>query len=166
MRILVTSDSHRNTLALKRAVNAAKPFDAFIFLGDGEDDYNEVTMSLAGIDTYAVRGNNDYYSMLAQTAAVEIGGQRFLLTHGHKYAYGGLMGGGTLASAAKQNDCRIALFGHTHCRYFSEEDGVYLFNPGSVSLPRDGQPPSYGIITIENGKPDFFHFDLKKGISV
>ena len=158
MRILVTSDSHRNTLALKRAIEAAKPFDTFIFLGDVEDDYNEVTMSLAGINTYAVRGNNDYYSMLAQTSAVEIGGHRFLLTHGHRYV--GWDDTGDLAAAAKLNRCTVALFGHTHCRYFSEENGIYLFNPGSVALPRDGQPPSYGIITIENGKPDFFHFDL------
>ena len=158
MRILVTSDSHRNTLALKRAVNAAKPFDAFIFLGDGEDDYNEVTMSLAGIDTYAVRGNNDYNSMLTQTVPVEIGGFRVLLTHGHRYV--GWGDTGDLAAVAEVNLCRVALFGHTHCRHFSEENGVYLFNPGSVALPRDGQPPSYGIITIENGKLDFFHFDL------
>ena len=158
MRILVTSDSHRNTLALKRAVEAAKPFDAFIFLGDGEDDYSQVTMSLAGTDTYAVRGNNDYNSMLTQTAAVEIGGHRFLLTHGHRYV--GWGNTGDLAAVAELNLCTIALFGHTHCRHFSEENGVYLFNPGSVALPRDGQPPSYGIITIENGKPDFFHFDL------
>lgn len=158
MRILVTSDSHRNTPALKRAVNAAKPFDAFIFLGDGANDYDEVTMSLAGIHTYAVRGNNDYDSMLTQTAAVEIGGHRFLLTHGHRY---GLWNGfDDIAASAELNNCAVALFGHTHCRHFSEENGVYLFNPGSVSLPRDGQPPSYGIITIENGKLDFYHFDV------
>ena len=158
MRILVTSDSHRNTLALKRAVEAAKPFDAFIFLGDGEDDYSQVTMSLAGTDTYAVRGNNDYNSMFTQTVPVEIGGQRFLLTHGHRYVSWGDTG--DLAAVAEVNLCKVALFGHTHCRYFSYEHGVYLFNPGSVSLPRDGQPPSYGIITIEGGKLDFFHFDL------
>ena len=158
MRILVTSDSHRNTPALKRAVESAKPFDAFIFLGDGEDDYGEVTMSLAGISTYAVRGNNDYNSMLTQTAAVEIGGIRFLLTHGHRY---GLWNGfDTLAASARLNNCTVALFGHTHCRHFSEENGICLFNPGSVALPRDGRPPSYGIITAEDGKSDFFHFDL------
>ena len=158
MRILITSDSHRNTLALKRAAESAKPFDAFIFLGDGEDDYNAVTMSLAGIDTYAVRGNNDYDSRLVRTATVEIGGRRFLLTHGHRY--GIKRGFEDLADAADQNNCTVALFGHTHRRHFSQMNGVYLFNPGSVALPRDGQPPSYGIITIENGKPDFFHFDL------
>ena len=158
MRILVTSDSHRNTFALKKAVSAAKPFDAFIFLGDGEDDYSDVSMSLAGIHTYAVRGNNDYNSTLVQTTAVEIGGQRFLLTHGHRY---GLWNGfGDITASAELNRCTVALFGHTHCRHFSEENGIYLFNPGSVALPRDGKPPSYGIITIKDGKPDFFHFDL------
>ena len=161
MRILVTSDSHRDVSALRRAVDAAKPFDAFIFLGDGEDDYNEITMSLAGIHTYAVRGNNDYNSMLTLAAAVEIGGHRFMLTHGHRY---GIFWDNfsSIADAAMQNSCRVALFGHTHCRHFSEDNGVYLFNPGSVSCPRDGQPPSYGIITVEGGKLDFFHFDVKR----
>ena len=158
MRILVTSDSHRNTLALKRAIEAASPFDAFVFLGDVEDDYSEVTMSLAGINTYAVRGNNDYGSTLMQAAAVEMGGHRFLLTHGHRYSLWNSYD--DLASAAELNNCTVALFGHTHCRHFSREKGVYLFNPGSVALPRDGKPPSYGVITIENGKLDFFHFDL------
>ena len=158
MRILVTSDSHRDVRALRRAVDAAKPFDTFIFLGDGEDDYSEVTMYLAGINTYAVKGNNDYDSMLVQTAAVEIGGYRFLLTHGHRY---GIWNGfGSLAASAQLNNCSVALFGHTHCRHFSQENGIYLFNPGSVSCPRDGQPPSYGIITVEDGKLDFFHFDV------
>ena len=158
MRILVTSDSHRSTSALKRAVEAAKPFDAFIFLGDGEDDYNAVAMSLAGIHTYAVRGNNDYNSMLKWTAVAGIGGHCFLLTHGHRYGVRADLG--NIAASAGLNKCTAALFGHTHCRHFSEDNGVYLFNPGSVSRPRDGLPPSYGIITAENGKLDFFHFDL------
>ena len=158
MRILVTSDSHRDVRALRRAADAAKPFDTFIFLGDGADDYSEVTMYLAGINTYAVKGNNDWDSMLVQTAAVEIGGYRFLLTHGHRY---GIWNGfGNLTASAQLNNCTVALFGHTHCRHFSRENGIYLFNPGSVSCPRDGQPPSYGIITAEEGKLDFFHFDV------
>ena len=158
MRLLITSDSHRNVAALRRAAEAAKPFDAFIFLGDVESDYSEISMYLAGISTYAVRGNNDYDSMLGAVSVVELGGCRFMLTHGHRY---GLWNGfDTLAASARLNNCTVALFGHTHCRHFSEENGVYLFNPGSVSRPRDGKPPSYGVITVENGKPDFFHFDL------
>lgn len=157
MRILVTSDSHRNTSALQRAAEKAKPFDTFIFLGDGEDDYSTVTMKMGGINTYCVRGNCDW-GMTAAAAVVEAEGYKLLICHGH--TFGVRDGLDSLAAAAVSNGCSAALFGHTHCRHFSREHGVYLFNPGSVSLSRDGQPPSYGIITIENGKLDFYHFDV------
>ena len=59
-----------------------------------------------------------------------------------------------LAAAARERGADIALFGHTHLRlerYLPpERDGerpLWLFNPGSISRPREGRP-SYGIIDI------------------
>lgn len=158
MRILVTSDSHGNYRFLSKAIMLAKPFDAFIFLGDGEKDYAIATRNMAGISTYCVRGNNDWDSSIALSAVVEIGSHRLFLTHGS--SYGLWQGYDRLVNAACQNDCDAALFGHTHSRHYSFQNGVHLFNPGSVTQPRDGKPRSYGIITDENGKLDFYHFDL------
>lgn len=160
MRILVTSDSHGNYRALIKAIEAGKPFDAFIFLGDGENDYGIVTRNMSGISTYRVRGNNDWDSSIVLSSVVEIGSHKFFLTHGNNY---GLWQGGyeRLINAANQNGCQAALFGHTHSRHYSFEKGVHLFNPGSVAMPRDGKPRSYGVITEENGKLDFYHYDIK-----
>lgn len=145
-------------MAVRQAIEQERPFDAFIFLGDGEDEYSAVTMNMGGTDTYCVRGNCDWGSMTTTVAAVEVKGHRFLICHGH--TFGVREGLDRLSSAAVLNDCEAALFGHTHCRCLCKEDGITLFNPGSISLPRDGQPPSYGLITEEKGELLFRHKDL------
>ncbi|MFL5342283.1 MAG: metallophosphoesterase family protein [Gemmataceae bacterium] len=44
--------------------------------------------------------------------------------------------------------------GHTHVPYEIEANGVRVVNPGSVGLPRDGDPRASYVI-IENGKVQF-----------
>lgn len=160
MRILVLSDSHDSYRLLQKAVETEtkKGFDTLIFLGDGDDDYNIVTQNLSGINTYRVRGNNDWDYYTALSTAVEIGSHKYLLCHGH--TFGVRRGTDALEAAARQNNCDVVLFGHTHCRYYGYSSGIHIFNPGSVALPRDGMGKSYGIITEENGKLDFFWENL------
>ena len=43
----------------------------------------------------------------------------------------------------------ILLYGHTHVPDFTEKDGVYYVNPGSVSIPKEGSRHSY--LLFENG---------------
>ncbi|MBR5091422.1 MAG: YfcE family phosphodiesterase [Ruminiclostridium sp.] len=71
---------------------------------------------------------------------------RILAVHGH--LCGVDSGTGELLRQAHENDCGIALFGHTHCRFEQEEDGVLIINPGSCARPRDNEPPSYAYIDI------------------
>ncbi len=161
MRILVASDSHGDYLSLQRAIKKEQQksrLDAFIFLGDGEDDYRLATMNLNGTTTYRVRGNNDYDTGIKLSMAMDIGGHKYLICHGHSFCIG--RGCEKLTDAANLNGCQVALFGHTHIRHYSFERGVHLFNPGSIALPRDGKGRSYGIITEEKGKLDFFHYNI------
>ena len=37
----------------------------------------------------------------------------------------------------------VVLYGHTHILDCSEQDGLYFFNPGSTTIPKGGNPPSY-----------------------
>lgn len=158
MRILVTSDSHGDYRRLNKAVKNAAPFDVFIFLGDGEKDFDIATRNMAGITTYRVRGNNDYDTSVPMVITAEIDSHKLLICHGSNLnlwrSYDRLI------SMANENGCSAALFGHTHSRHYSFENGIHLFNPGSVSMPRDGKPAGYGVITAENGKLDFYHYDL------
>ena len=92
----------------------------------------------------AVRGNCDAevdqmvlgFPCLADYAEFEENGLRLFLSHGHLYdPY--------LFSHYKAD---VYFSGHTHI--FTAEtnvDGVYCLNPGSTSLPKGGNPPTFGI---------------------
>ena len=49
--------------------------------------------------------------------------------------------------------CTLAFFGHTHRMMLERENGLWVCNPGSISLPRGG-PASYARLTIENGQAE------------
>ena len=40
----------------------------------------------------------------------------------------------------------ILFFGHTHVYMLKTADGVVYFNPGSPSFPKNGNPPTYGVM--------------------
>lgn len=157
MKILVLSDSHGCADAIEAAFQAAEPFDAVFFLGDGEREFLRRAASCTA-PIYCVKGNCDWNEELKLSLIAEIGGRRFLLCHGH--SFGVKSGLERLYYAAAVNDCEAVLFGHTHCRELEQDDGVTLFNPGSAALPRDGLPFSAGIITEEDGELVFKHIDL------
>ena len=46
----------------------------------------------------------------------------------------------------------VIFCGHTHMPCVKIERGIIVMNPGSLTEPRGGSKPSYGIIKIENGK--------------
>lgn len=37
----------------------------------------------------------------------------------------------------------VVLYGHTHVLDCREQNGLYFFNPGSTTIPKGGNPPSY-----------------------
>ena len=41
------------------------------------------------------------------------------------------------------------MHGHTHVLQAKEVDGITILNPGSVSIPKEGNPPTYAV--LENG---------------
>ena len=58
---------------------------------------------------------------------------------------------GVLAKRAKELDCQLALYGHTHQAGVTEIDGVTLVNPGSLRYPF-GEGGSYVYIVINGEK--------------
>ena len=148
MRIIAMSDSHGSEVALwkifKRTVGTA---DIYIHLGDGEREIEHVKTYYPHLDIRSVAGNCDYASLAPNFDVVFAGNVKIFITHGHLYdvKYGGTE---TLRSIARDYGCKVALFGHTHCRFQSYEDGIYLMNPGSCACPRDTSVPSYGFVDI------------------
>lgn len=145
MKILVLSDSHGNCENLERAYEKEQP-DVVLHLGDGEDDFAYLLQQDPFVTACHVRGNCDVGSQSETEKTVQYGGYRFFMTHGHKYNVKfSLM---RLFYAAQEAMADVALFGHTHVPYCSNEGGLWMMNPGTIS----GRPQAtYGLIEIDDG---------------
>lgn len=94
---------------------------------------------------YAVRGNCDAevdqmvleFPMMADYALLELNGKTIYATHGHIYHKEAL-------PPMQPGDALI--HGHIHLPVAEKMGDKYLLNPGSTSLPKEGNPPSYGIL--------------------
>lgn len=98
----------------------------------------------------AVRGNCDAevdqmvlaFPIMADYAVLELNdGIQLYMSHGHIYNEN------NLPPMEKGN---VFLYGHTHVLRAEEKNGIHFWNPGSVSIPKEGNPPTYG--TLEEGR--------------
>lgn len=147
MEILVISDTHGNINKVIQLLEGDHCFDHIIHLGDLVRDAEDIE-HIFGIPMTYVSGNCDYYepNVLDERMLI-IGEQKILITHGHNYGVKNSLQ--ELRCIIREKRANIVLFGHTHkalIEYY--EDGI-LFNPGSISLPKDGNP-SFGIISLKN----------------
>lgn len=56
----------------------------------------------------------------------------------------------------------ILLHGHTHVLRADEKEHILIWNPGSVSIPKEGNPPTYAILeTDESGTGIFCVLDFE-----
>ena len=161
LRILIMSDSHgRNEnveLAIAQVREEIGEFQMLIHLGD-VGDARELE-SLAGVPCYIVRGNTDYDAKLLNANVIEAGGHRIFATHGHLYQVD--MRLDLLRFAALENDCDIAMYGHTHVPYLEEDpDDVTILNPGSISKPRQADH-RYTYIVMEIDDEDEVTYELR-----
>lgn len=157
MKILVFSDTHGVTDRMKEILgrNFADT-DLVIHLGDKITDLYDLTFEYNMMAFLYVTGNCDYYSGVMSAPyerSVTLEDKKFLMLHGHtKGVNQGIFG---LLYDARNADADIVLYGHTHVANLTEKDGITFFNPGSLTLPRDGTNGTYGIIRINNGKAEF-----------
>ena len=161
LRILIMSDSHgRNEnveLAIAQVREEIGEFQMLIHLGD-VGDARELE-SLAGVPCYIVRGNTDYDAKLLNANVIEAGGHRIFPTHGHLYQVGVELD--LLRFAALENDCDIAMYGHTHVPYLEEDpDDVTILNPGSISKPRQADH-RYTYMVMEIDDEDEVTYELR-----
>ena len=140
LRILVLSDSHGDCLAMREAIFAHPEAEAVIFLGDGYRDFEYCKNFLEDKPFYCVKGNNDFHCEYPLKQIITVGNEKIYITHGH-YEYVKSSVSGVLTKA-RENDCRIALYGHTHRQQTDYCDGVYVFCPGAL------YSDEYGVIDI------------------
>ncbi|MBR2611877.1 MAG: phosphodiesterase [Clostridia bacterium] len=160
MKLLICSDIHGDLDSAKAVIDAYHKLSADKILCLGDILYhgprNDLPPTYAPkevitlLNSYknvilSVRGNCDTevdqmvleFPILADYAILSLDGKTVYATHGHKFNLD------TLPPLQKGD---ILLHGHTHlltCEKFGE-DNVCL-NPGSVALPKGGNPRSYMI---------------------
>lgn len=107
-------------------------------------------------EIYAVRGNCEAevdqmvldFPVMADYAVLVLEGRTFYVTHGHVFHQDHL-------PPLREGD--ILVHGHTHVLKAERRDGYVLLNPGSVAIPKEDNPPSYGI--FEDGVFTIWDFE-------
>lgn len=94
---------------------------------------------------YNVRGNCDAevdqmvleFPIMADYALLEIEGRSFYLSHGHVYHEDNL-------PPLMPGD--VFVHGHTHLLRADRKEDYTILNPGSVSIPKGGNIPTYAVL--------------------
>ena len=164
MKLFVASDIHGSAFYCRKMLEAYKKenADRMLLLGDilYHGPRNDLPKEYAPKEViamlnerkneiYAVRGNCEaevdqmvlQFPVLADYCVLPLREKVIYATHGHVYNEGNL-------PPMKEDD--ILLHGHTHVLKAEKREGHYLLNPGSVSIPKEGNVPSYGV--LEDGK--------------
>lgn len=148
-RILVVSDSHNKFRILDTVIKKlSKSVTDIIHLGDHCFDMDKYINLYPHINIYRVSGNCDYSEDCPQSLTVDFSGIKIFMCHGH--FLGVKSGIERIFYTAKENDAKIALFGHTHFPFLEKLEDVTIMNPGSISMPRGVDYESYGMINISD----------------
>jgi len=156
MHIGVISDTHRIISSIERLENELKGLDVLIHLGDNVDDISIIKGFFNG-KIINVRGNCDFSTSVPSDIVEDICGKKIFITHGHRYRVKENLS--NLRDKALETGSNIVLYGHTHIAKIDFEEGIWYINPGSASLPRDGDR-SYVIISIQKDviEPNIIRF--------
>lgn len=150
MKILVISDTHGEFNSLKLAFEQHSDADMLIHLGDGERDFEDFSSLYPNLPAVYVKGNCDFGSHDMSRVVSTREGVRLYCCHGHTLVVKSTRN--LLTALAKNEQCDVALYGHTHVPFCELENGVYVMNPGSASFPRGGSRASCGIIEIDKNR--------------
>ena len=170
MKLLIASDLHGDLSAAETVFTrfAAEGADRLLWLGDllyhgprndlpaGYNPKGVIALLNANRDKlFCVRGNCEAevdqmvleFPVLADYALIPVGGKTVFATHGHRH---------NTAAQPPLRDGDVLLHGHTHLYAAEAFDltaggkALYL-NPGSVALPKGGNPATYMTLDTETG---------------
>ena len=163
MKYMFASDIHGSAYYCRKMLEAYKQekADRLVLLGDPlyHGPRNDLPKEYAPKEVismlnahrkeiYAVRGNCEaevdqmvlQFPVMADYCILALEGKTLYATHGHIYNQDHL-------PPIQEGD--VLIHGHTHVLKAQKMEGYVLLNPGSVSIPKEGNPPTYGI--LENG---------------
>ncbi|MBR0597290.1 YfcE family phosphodiesterase [Sinanaerobacter chloroacetimidivorans] len=157
MKLFVISDTHGNIDQAVEIYKKLKDIDLIIHLGDYGKDAKNLENRL-GVSVLSVKGNMDgAFSQDGYRILDTVFGKIFL-AHGHMENVKQNLQ--TLLYKAESMGCKAAFFGHTHVPLFEDVEGMYLLNPGSLTLPTGGRKGSYAVVTLsEEGIEAFIGYE-------
>ncbi|MBE6147521.1 MAG: phosphodiesterase [Firmicutes bacterium] len=174
MKLLIISDIHgiKTNLDKIREVYIKEKCDKLVVLGDiyyigprnnmiPGYDINEVKKFLESFkeDIICLMGNCDSiidkqitnFPMIPELEYIPLDGLNLYFTHGHTY---------NMDNYEKIIGNAVLIYGHLHIPFIKQSDNKYFINPGSISLPKDGNLPTYMI--YENRK--FTIYDIEDNL--
>ena len=175
MKLLICSDIHGDIECMNKILEIfnSEGYDRLVILGDilYHGPRNDLPPSYAPKQVIealnavsdriiAVRGNCDAevdgmvldFPIMADYAILELDGNQIFATHGHHF---------NMENVPNIAPGTVLLHGHTHVTKVVEfgEDNLYI-NPGSVSLPKEGNPKTLMIYEDSH----FTLLDLDKNV--
>ena len=174
MKLLFISDIHGSLYFAGKAAEAyeKEKADYIVLLGDVlyhgarnpfPREYNpgETAVLLNGYADriMAVRGNCDSevdemvldFPVMATYSSLLYKGRRLFLTHGHVY---------NEEKLPKLMNGDVLIYGHTHIPKAEKKESIYIINPGSITLPKENHPNTYGILSGDTFKIMTFDGDV------
>ena len=159
MKYMFASDVHGSAYYCRKMLDAYKEEKAerLVLLGDllYHGPRNDLPKEYAPKEVIAmlnpmkqellcVRGNCDTevdqmvleFPVMADYCILAIDGLTFYATHGHVYNENNL---------PPFHEGDILIHGHTHVLKAEQRENYILLNPGSVSIPKEGNPPTYAV---------------------
>jgi len=152
---VVLSDSHGRIDLSEKFRTLFAENDFIVHLGDGSTDMRK-PLSEFPEKCYICRGNCDF-SFGEREYVIEAEGVRILCCHGH--AYGVKSDLDRLAAHAKEQDCSVALYGHTHIAAAETVNGVLCINPGSVGAYCNA---SYCYLVVHQGNVTYTFVPIQR----
>lgn len=160
MKLFFISDIHGSIYYLNKALEKFKEeqADYLVILGDilyhgaRNDlprDYEPKSV-IEILNSYsdkiiAVRGNCDSevdqmvldFPIMASFSNILYNNIRLFLTHGHVYNEDNML---------NLKDGSVFISGHTHILRAEKKDNIYFINVGSITLPKENNPHTYGVL--------------------
>lgn len=138
MRIAVISDTHDKYPA--NLPGRLRGADEIWHLGDVCEPVTLAAFEQLGKPLFVVLGNNESHALWPLERRLEREGYHFFLVH--------------IPPDRGPPGVQVVLHGHTHVpRDETDRAGVRWLNPGCITRPNRGAPPSFGWLTVNQGRP-------------
>ncbi|HEX2570460.1 MAG TPA: metallophosphoesterase family protein [Polyangia bacterium] len=160
VRLAVVSDTHSQP-HVKTAERLAALAPAAILHGGDIGDLRVLDDLGQIAPVYAVRGNIDTHARaLPDVLTLDVGALRILLTHIAVY---GPKLRREVARMAQAEKASLVVCGHSHVPFLGRDQGIAVFNPGSIGPRRFSLPIVFGTIDLTPSGVRCQHIDAATG---